>query len=117
LSDVSNLRLLLLLPLLAHSAVQLETPLKIYGVGTNVLPMIHVDDAAAYLTALCGPPLSVSHGMGPYSSSPSGLLAGLPESQQYVLAVDCPGRGMPGGVTQGDLVHAIASSLGTGAIT
>ena len=73
----------------------------VYGPGTNHLPMIQVEDLAGYIAA---------------AASPAGL-AGLADSQQYLLATDCSAPGVPGTVTQGTLVKSLAARLGTGQVT
>lgn len=93
-------RLPLLLCFLAppSTSAQVSGPLTIYGPGTNHLPLVHVADAASYLSALSAPE----------------ALSSIPEAQQYLLVTDTAAPGQPGGAQQGEMVQAISTKLGVG---
>lgn len=63
---------------------QPDSPVPIFGKGSNRLPMMHIADFAAYVTAVCA----------------------SPPAQQYLLAVD------DSRLAQRDVVTAVAAHLG-----
>ncbi|KAF5836503.1 hypothetical protein DUNSADRAFT_5889 [Dunaliella salina] len=75
-------------------------PAVVYGPGTNKLPMVHVDDLAAYIAA----------------AASEEARAALPETQQYLLVTDCASPGQPGTIEQKAMVTSIAERLGTGEV-
>jgi len=75
-------------------------PAVVYGPGTNKLPMVHVDDLAAYIAA----------------AASKEARAALPETQQYLLVTDCASPGQPGTIDQKAMVTSIAERLGTGEV-
>lgn len=61
-----------------------DSPVPIYGSGSNILPTMHIADFAAYVTAVCA----------------------NPPAQQYLLAAD------DSKLTQHDIVTAITAKMG-----
>ncbi|KAG1662272.1 hypothetical protein FOA52_002161 [Chlamydomonas sp. UWO 241] len=74
---------------------------EILGPGTNALPMLHVTDLARYIACLSAAP----------EPAPAGERAGGTGLPPYCLVAD------DGAVTQAELVRAVSTVFGTGAVS